>query len=336
MAMAVENFLTITRNQSIVGSRPSAVRSFETVQCSPNSTRSIVAVTSEIWQIEPAAHAIQTFETSGVRGEVFTFAKGDSAKLEFFMPSHLVILLLDGFARGCIWSNGWETRKLRSVVPNTVMFNPAQEYLRVQANIAQNHCRLMILRIPPSQISRFVDSAMDVANIRFQQQIGLDDQSVCQALVALQEEIETPGLNSVSYVDALLRLLLARLIRCASNFAKPRQPTYAKGGLPNWRLKRALELLESDVAGAPSLAELARPLRLHPTSFCRAFKQSTGVSPHRYLLTRRVNRAKEMMKDQMRSLTQIALDCGFSGSSQFSVVFKRIAGMSPREYRRSV
>jgi AraC family transcriptional regulator len=90
-----------------------------------------------------------------------------------------------------------------------------------------------------------------------------------------------------------------------------------------------------DVLGMTG-TELAQLLRLHPTSFCRAFKQSVGVSPHRYLLAHRVNRAKEMMKDHKRSLTQIALDCGFSDSSRFSVVFRRITGVAPREYRRSL
>jgi AraC family transcriptional regulator len=84
------------------------------------------------------------------------------------------------------------------------------------------------------------------------------------------------------------------------------------------------------------LAEVAELIGLHPTSFCRGFKQSTGLSPHRYMLVHRVNRAKEMMDDQRLSLTEIALECGFSSSSQFSVVFKKIAGMSPREFRRSL
>jgi AraC family transcriptional regulator len=86
----------------------------------------------------------------------------------------------------------------------------------------------------------------------------------------------------------------------------------------------------------PSLAELASHVGLHPTSLCRAFKQSTGISPHRYLLERRVARAKEMMADQRLTLTQIALDCGFSTSSQFSVVFRRITGLAPSVYRRSL
>jgi hypothetical protein len=81
------------------------------------------------------------------------------------------------------------------------------------------------------------------------------------------QDIESPCLNSRLYIDTLLMLLL---MRCASNFATPRALVYLKGDLPNWRLKRALELLEADLTKKPSLVELARPLRIHPTSFCRA------------------------------------------------------------------
>ena len=195
---------------------------------------------------------------------------------------------------------------------------------------------MLLSDIDPTLVNRLDVGDVNVADLQFRQQIGIEDQGVRLTLIAIKQEIEAPGLNSRLYIDTLLMLLLTRLMRCASNFATPRQPAYVKGGLPNWRLKRALELLEADHTKTPSLAELAGPLRLHPTFFCRAFKQSTGLSPHRYLLEHRVNRAKEMMKDQNRTLTEIALDCGFSGSSQFSVVFKRITGVSPRIYRLSL
>jgi AraC family transcriptional regulator len=132
-------------------------------------------------------------------------------------------------------------------------------------------------------------------------------------------------------------LLLNRLVRCASNLAAPLvRPKFAKGGLAHWRLKQALQLLESDSAKAPLLSEIAQSINLHPTSFCRAFKQSTGVPPHRYLLVHRTNQAKKMMEDRNLTLTQIAMDCGFSSSSQFSAAFKRIVGMPPRAFRRAL
>ena len=286
--------------------------------------------------INPTVHANRTFDGDAVHGELLTFAKRDTAELEFSLASHLIILLPDGISGGCEWSNGSQVEKLPSVAPNTILFNPARDYLRIRKRTSQQHCRMLLLTIDPALVNRLDVGDVNVAELQFRQQIGIEDQGVRQTLEAIEHEIEAPGLNSRLYIDSLLMLLLTYLMRCASNFATPRQPVYVKGGLPNWRLKRALELLEADLPKTPSLAELAGPLRLHPTSFCRAFKQSTGLSPHRYLLARRINRAKEMMKDQNRTLTEIALDCGFSSSSQFSIVFKRITGVSPRIYRLSL
>jgi AraC-like DNA-binding protein len=286
--------------------------------------------------IHPTVHANRTFDGDAVHGELLTFAKRDVAELEFSLQSHLIILLPDGISGGCEWSNGSQVEKLPSVAPNTVLFNPARDYLWIRKGTSQQRCPMLLLTIDPTLVNRLDVGDVDVAKLKFRQQIGIEDQGVRLALLAIKQEIEAPGLNSRLYIDTLLMLLLTRLMRCASNFATPRQPVYVKGGLPNWRLKRALELLEADPTKRPTLAELAGPLQLHPTFFCRAFKQSTGLSPHRYLLAHRINRAKEMMKDQSRTLTEIALDCGFSGSSQLSVVFKRITGVSPRIYRLSL
>ena len=282
---------------------------------------------------DPIAHTIRTLDER--YAALLVFDEREAAELEFSSQSHLIILLPDGIAGGCEWSNGNQTGKLSSVGPNTILFNPARAYLWIRKRTSQP-CRILLLSIDPALVNRLGVGDVNVAHLQFRQQIGIEDQGIRLTLAAITQEIEAPGLNSRLYIDNLLMLLLTQLMRCASNFAVPRQPAYVKGGLPNWRLKRALELLETGRTKTPSLAELAGPLRLHPTYFCRAFKQSTGLSPHRYLLEHRVNRAKEMMKDRERKLTEIALDCGFSSSSQFSVVFKRTTGMSPRRYRLSL
>ena len=290
----------------------------------------------EISRIDPQAEVIRVFEAANARLELLRLSKNNSMELEFLTPRHLVILLTDGLPRGCEWSDGRQTRKSSCLVPSAVMFNPAQKYLRIRAAISRNQSQMLVLAVEPTQIKWRDDLAIDLAAVDFRQRIGLNDTQTLQTLLAIKQELEEPGINSAFYLGTLLFLLLTRLIRCASSLAEASKPAYAKGGLPNWRLKRAIELLEGDPAKMPSLTEVAELIRLHPTSFCRGFKQSTGLSPHRYALTHRVNRAKVLMSDQRLSLTEIALDCGFSSSSQFSVVFKRIAGVSPREFRRSL
>jgi AraC family transcriptional regulator len=268
--------------------------------------------------------------------ELLKFTKGDAVEMEFSVASHVIIFLPDGISGGCEWRNGARAGKSSSMPPNTIIFNPAHDYLWLRQRSSQASCRLLLLTIAPKAMDHLSGGNVDTATVRFVQQIGMNDENVRRTLLAFLQENESPGWNSKFYAETLLTLLMSQLIRCASNLSRPQRMPYKKGGLPTWRLKRALELLESDLCEAPSLTELARHLQLHPTSLCRAFKQSTGLTTHRYLLSYRINCAKEMMRDQARTLTEIAFDCGFSSSSQFSLVFRRIVGTSPREYRRSL
>jgi AraC family transcriptional regulator len=291
---------------------------------------------SKIYRVGPCAEVVRTFEILNARLDLLKFAKHSSLELEFLMPSHLVIFLTDGMSKGCEWSDGHQTRTVTSLAPHAVVFNPAQKYLRIRAAALRDNCHMLVLTIQPSLMSWRNDLEIDFTSVPFRQKIGFNDDAACQSLIAMQQELEAPGINCAFYIDTLLSVLLTRLTRCASNLAKLGKPTYTKGGLPNRRLKQAIELLEVDPAKMPTLAEVAELIGLHPTSFCRGFKQSTGLPPHRYMLVHRVNRAKKMMDDQRLNLTQIALDCGFRSSSQFSVVFKKITGTSPREFRRAL
>jgi AraC-like DNA-binding protein len=288
-------------------------------------------------RMRPVVQPSRTFNGSDIQAQLYTLGALDIAEMEFSLPAHLVILLPDGISGGCDWSSGDKEGRLPIVAPNTALFSPANEYLFFRKRKSQGPCRMLVVAIKPTIMSRLDRDGDDLTNVQFRQQIGIDDQIICQTLVAIQQELESPGVNSRVYVDTLLMLLLNRLVRCASNLAVlPARSKYAKGGLANWRLRKALDLLESNSRSQSSLPEIAQSVGLHPTSFCRAFKQSTGLSPHQYLLVHRVNRAKDMMKDHALTLTEIALDCGFGSSSQFSAVFSRIVGFSPRAYRRSI
>jgi AraC family transcriptional regulator len=75
-------------------------------------------------------------------------------------------------------------------------------------------------------------------------------------------------------------------------------------------------------------------MRIVDESFSRAFKQSTGIPPHQWLLDRRVETAKDLLRRSCLSLTDIALTCGFSDQSHFTRVFVRACGVSPGVWRR--
>jgi AraC-like DNA-binding protein len=107
-----------------------------------------------------------------------------------------------------------------------------------------------------------------------------------------------------------------------------------RGGLAAWQERRAKEMLAANLEGAVSLAELARECGLSVGHFSRAFRQSMGVAPHRWLLSQRVELAKALLRDPGVPLSEIALTCGFAHQSHFTRVFARRTGMTPGKWRR--
>jgi AraC family transcriptional regulator len=105
-------------------------------------------------------------------------------------------------------------------------------------------------------------------------------------------------------------------------------------GLAPWQTRVATELIDMQLHGKTSIGELARACRLSQSYFSRAFLRTLGMPPHRYLLYRRVDRAKALLGDASLSLPEIAMQCGFASQSHFTRVFTSIEGISPGRWRR--
>jgi AraC-like DNA-binding protein len=100
-------------------------------------------------------------------------------------------------------------------------------------------------------------------------------------------------------------------------------------------LLRAKDLADSRYAEALTVADLAREAGLSPAHFSREFRRLFGESPHRYLLTRRLERAAALLRNTDRSVTEICLDVGWSSVGSFTTSFGRMFGATPTEYRAS-
>lgn len=107
-----------------------------------------------------------------------------------------------------------------------------------------------------------------------------------------------------------------------------------RGGLTGHQEKRIRELLEAAIASDISLTRLAMECGLSTRHFSRAFQQSLGTPPHRYLLKLRVDRARELLEKGSISLLEVALECGFSDQSHFTRVFRASTGVTSGAWRR--
>lgn len=158
----------------------------------------------------------------------------------------------------------------------------------------------------------------------------LQAQAMHQLLDQLSREKLSPALGSGLAVEALARLLLLELARQTRSEEKPE----AWVALPPRQLRVILAYIDENLSRTIALQELAGLFGWSPHYFCRIFKQATGVSPHQYVLRRRIERAKVLLRDHKRELACIALEAGFGSQSHFGAIFRRLTGCTPKRFRQ--
>lgn len=135
------------------------------------------------------------------------------------------------------------------------------------------------------------------------------------------------------YVD---HVLLAFRSHLAVAYGGAKVPSAShRGGLAPWQSRRAQDLLRENLAEGISLEKLAEACALSPSAFLRGFRKSTGLPPHQWLLTQRVDRAAALMRKAELPLSEIALSSGFSDQSHFTRIFSQQMGISPGAWRRA-
>ena len=140
-----------------------------------------------------------------------------------------------------------------------------------------------------------------------------------------------------SCADALVGELLinATCIRLAKRYAVSKlQIVPHRGGLPAARLKRVLEYIDANLGKNITLSELANVVDMSLYYFAVLFRQSTGVSPHRYVLHQRVERAKGLLRNPKLSVLDVSINVGFEHQNNFARAFRRVIGVSPTQFRR--
>lgn len=106
-----------------------------------------------------------------------------------------------------------------------------------------------------------------------------------------------------------------------------------RGGLSPGKLRAVRTYIEDHLAEGADLGTLAGIAGMSCCHFARAFKRSTGMPAHHYLITRRISAALALIRDTDRALCEISLDVGFADQSHFTRTFVQLTGMTPGDYR---
>lgn len=145
-------------------------------------------------------------------------------------------------------------------------------------------------------------------------------------------EMTHSKVGSTVFVEALVDMLTIHILRNYCNFSAKLEKR--SGGLSASKLKLVTDYINDYLANPLKVEEVASLLEISHFHFSRLFKQSTGMTPHRYIMEQRVIKAKELLKNSALSFDDIARNCGFTHQSHMGRIFKEHTGTTPRRYRQ--
>lgn len=211
-----------------------------------------------------------------------------------------------------------------------------------QVNIAPPHCRIYVqwsnaspdinvIAIEQHMVNRVLAGGGINPGTTIPPVFGASDKVIRQLVQAGQDEIAECGEHGRLFTEGLALALVTHVYRTYGGAAFPK---VKKGGLTPRDTRRVLTYIEEHLHTDIGLSELAAFVGLSAHYFTEAFKKTIGMPPYRYLLHRRVQRAKELLLKDELSSTTIAKKVGFSSRSQFAINFRKIVGTTPARFRR--
>jgi AraC family transcriptional regulator len=201
---------------------------------------------------------------------------------------------------------------------------PAGDRVSVRLN---SDFRYVRMSIDPAYFNRLVNTDPQQPPVELRRSYGIAKSQIGHILGALVAESEAGNPSGIAFVEALATGLSHQVAVHAG--AQRPQVERARGGLSSTAKRRALEVMHAEPGANLTVEYLARQVDLSPAHFARAFKETTGHAPHRYLLTLRLEWARRLLDAPNPVLSEIAQRTGFSDQSHFTRLFKREFGITP-------
>lgn len=151
---------------------------------------------------------------------------------------------------------------------------------------------------------------------------------------AIKHHLETNLHDDGFYIEHLTNTILAHLLQHYCN-RKIKFKNYL-GGLASSKLQQAIAYINDNLETSIKLNDIARELDISQYYFAHLFRESIGVSPYQYVIQQRVEKAKQLLKNTSKPISEIALTCGFSSQSQMTLHFRKLTGTTPKKYRGSL
>ena len=267
----------------------------------------------------------------GMAAEIVQTIRQERMDIRFRAPVHLLVVVEEGVrVAGESSVEGLPRSTLRDLRRKLTFVPAGHDYHEWHQPSLPS--RVIYFYFDPAKI--LSDLEPGESDVLLAPRLFFEDTALWQTALKLSRLLDAPDAYSGLCFEALGVILAHELVRPEARplRAEPR----ARGGLAGWQRRTVIEFIEENLAENVSLAKLAQLIQLSPFHFCRAFKQSFGVPPHRYHTHRRIERAKALLANPSDSVTAIGMAVGFSETSSFTAAFRRTCGMTPTDYRRSL
>jgi AraC family transcriptional regulator len=267
----------------------------------------------------------------GLSGEIVDIVEHKPFESEYCGPFHLLIAY-DGVVRrhGESFLEGVRRSTLRDLRQKLTFVPAGLRFLEWQEPRAPGRATYFYIEAN----GPFIGPDVDCTRAELAPRLFFDSAALCQTVHKLRALIEAGSSACPIYAEALGVVLVHELF--SLDRARPSAEPPPRGGLAGWQRRAVDQYLGEHMAERVPLAKLAELTHLSHSHFIRAFKQSFGMTPSRFHIGRRIDRAKMLLAEPALPVTTIALDVGFSETSSFTTAFRKFTGRSPTQYRRSL
>jgi len=207
---------------------------------------------------------------------------------------------------------------------------PAGDIVSVRLNSTFSYVRMSI---DPVYFNRLVAAERADSPVELVRTYGIAKSQIGHILGALVAESDAGNPGGLAFVEALAAALSYQVALHAG--AKAPRPERLTGGLSASAKRRALELIHARMSANLTVEALAREVGLSSAHFARAFKETMGRAPHRYLLALRLEHGRRLLDAPHAVLSDVAQRAGFADQAHFTRFFKREFGVTPGVVQRS-
>ena len=196
----------------------------------------------------------------------------------------------------------------------------------------ESQMEIMIFKLTPNLLEQIAKECQG-CSIEIEAKWSVSDPLIRQLALSLFREFQH-GVPGNLYVESIGHILATHVLRRYSiqGQVSNQKPT---NKISKHKFKQAVEYINDNLSQDITLAELANLVDMNQYQFTREFKVAIGTSPHKYLLERRIEQAKELLSRTQISIAEISYNIGFSSQSHFTSTFRRLTGTTPAFYRKS-